>query len=591
MDTIVIKIKGLRSAACVSSIEYKLQQLPNMEAVHVDFVTSEALLRSFEKINIEEVKAIVEENGFTMEVSEKASIIRKASKKSNLSLWVTGLSFVLAFVIESVIFFERYSLDLNLVKIAAGLEIALVLLALCFAHKHLANGFKQLVSGVPHMDSLLAVGSFIALVYSAIQANFVFQGYASEYDLYCAAIIGAIFFTMLGKHITSTAERLFEKHKGSSFRLPKGVLLVNDEKHLLPGERLLPGDNILIKEGSIVPVDGIIYDGQGKLDESEITGSFELVSKKKNDFVYAETILKEGSIKVKATATNKNVQAVQLWRMAEKYSKEPKSMQKLKRTDKIAVIFLPIVISLAIIAALSWYFHTGEASIAWKVLVSIMLGSYPCALGFAHSSVLLVINKLANKQGIVFKNAAVMEQLHKITLGVFSCHKDNSNNSMDLVQLTALNLYIDNSLPDFMSDGRVRSVVDLEPKEKAELIQSLRWGGERTLVYGNKISDMPLLACGDVGAAVQNSAAEQFAQVVLPEDNIKIILQAIELSKKLKKAFKRNSIIALFFNLIALPIGVGLWFACGGLLLEPLLLAVVMLLGGVGVLLNCKCLK
>ena len=97
MDTIVVKIKGLRSAACVSSIEYKLQQLPNMEAVHVDFVTSEALLRSFEKINIEEVKAIVEENGFTMEVSEKASIIRKASKKSNLSLWVTGLSFVLAF--------------------------------------------------------------------------------------------------------------------------------------------------------------------------------------------------------------------------------------------------------------------------------------------------------------------------------------------------------------------------------------------------------------------------------------------------------------------------------------------------------------
>ena len=591
MDTIVVKIKGLRSAACVSSIEYKLQQLPNMEAVHVDFVTSEALLRSFEKINIDEVKNIIEENGFSLELKEKASAVKKAQKKSKAHLWIIGLSFLALAVIEGVMFFSRYAFSMELVKIAAGLEIALTVLALGLAHKHLANGFKQLSSGVPHMDSLLAVSSLLAFLFSAVQAYFVFQGYASEYDLYCAAIVGAIFFTMYGKNITLDAELLFSKHKKSSFKLPKGTLLVNDEAHLLPGENFLPGDSVLIREGGIIPVDGIIYDGQAKLDEAEITGSFELIDKKKNDVVFAETIVKEGTIKVKATATNKNVQAVQLWRTADKYSKEPKSMQKLKRTDKIAVIFLPVVISLAIMAALSWYFYTGDAQFSWKVLVSIMLGSYPCALGFAHSSVLQGINKLAVQQGIVFKNAAVMEQLHKITLGVFSCHKDNTNNSMDLVQLTAFELYVDNSLPDFMSDGRVRSVVDLQPKEKAELIQSLRWGGERTLVYGNKISDMPLLACGDVGIAVQNSAAEQFAQVVLPNENIKIILNAIELSKKLKKFSKKNSIIALIFNIISLPIAMGLWYAFGGLLLEPILLAAVMFLGGIGVLVNCICLK
>ena len=78
MYTIIVKIKGLRSAACVSSIEYKLQQLPKIEAVHVDFVTSEALLRSFEKINIEEVKAIVEENGFAMGVLEKRTTHTRA---------------------------------------------------------------------------------------------------------------------------------------------------------------------------------------------------------------------------------------------------------------------------------------------------------------------------------------------------------------------------------------------------------------------------------------------------------------------------------------------------------------------------------
>ena len=591
MDTIIIKINGLRSAACVSSIEYKLQQLPNMEAVHVDFVTSEALLRSFERIDLEKVKTIIEENGFTMELPEKIREPKKSFKQSKKPLYVVGFIFAILLVIEVVIFFKRYAFDLELVKFAAAGEIVLTIIGLGFAYKHLANGFKQLVTGVPHMDSLLCISSLLALVYSAVQAYFVFQGYASEYDLYCSAIMGAVFFTIYGKFTTNEADSLFTKFKSSSFKLPKATLLINDEKYLLSGDKLLPGDNILIQEGSIVPVDGIILEGEGSLDESEITGTFELVSKKKNDVVFAETILKEGTLKVKATATNKNVQAVQLWKMAKKYSNEPKSMQKLRRTDKIAVIFLPIVVSLATIAALSWYFYSGDSNIAWKVLVSIMLGSYPCALGFAHSSVLLEINKLARAQGIVFKNAAVMEQLHKISLGVFSRHSDSTNNSIDLVQLTALNLYLENSVPEFLPDGRVRSVVDLKPKEKAELIQSLRWGGERTLVYGNKISDMPLLACGDVGVALQNSATEQFAQVVLPEDNLKLILTAIAYSAKLKNAFRRNSIIALLFNMLALPIAIGVWYAFGGLLLEPILLAGIMLFGGVGVLVNSKCLK
>ena len=93
MYTIVVKIKGLRSAACVSSIEYKLQQLPKMEAVHVDFVTSEALLRSFEKINIEEVKAIIEENGFAMEVLEKPTIQRRERTPKDNTVFYSGLIF------------------------------------------------------------------------------------------------------------------------------------------------------------------------------------------------------------------------------------------------------------------------------------------------------------------------------------------------------------------------------------------------------------------------------------------------------------------------------------------------------------------
>ena len=313
-----------------------------------------------------------------------------------------------------------------------------------------------------------------------------------------------------------------------------------------------------------------------------------MTSKGKGKEVFAETIVKSGSLKIKVTATGKNVKAVQLWRLAKQYANEPKSMQRLRHTDKIAAIFLPLITSISVIAGLSWYFYTGDAHLGFKILISVMLGAYPCAMGYIHSSALLSITKLANTQGIIFKNPAVLEHLHKITMGIFSKQDASVANRMDLVQLTALGLYVENALPDFLPDGRVRAVVDLEPKEKAELIRSLRWGGERTLVYGNKISDMPLLASGDVGVAVQNSAAEQFAHISLPQDEPKFILIALEISKKLSNIYKRNSILSLTFNLLSLPIAIGVWYAFGGLLLEPLLLAGVMLLGGVSVILSSK---
>ena len=588
METIVVKIKGLRSAACVSSIEYKLQQLEYVEAVHVDFVTSEALIRSFRKLDIEQIQKVVEENGYSLEISERASNFRRERPKKDNTLLFSGAVFFLLLLLEIAIHFLKYELSLEIVQVAAGAEMFLVLVSLLLARKHIAFGIKQLSSDIPSMDSLLAVSSSLAIVYSGYQAIGVLQGYASEYDLYCAAASGAIFFTLYGKGNAQKAEQLFTSAKPESFKLPKATLLVNDLEHVISGNHLISGDTIIVREGSVIPADGLVLDGYAEVDEAEVSGSSALTSKGKGKEVFAETIVKSGSLKIKVTATGKNVKAVQLWRLAKQYANEPKSMQRLRHTDKIAAIFLPLITSISVIAGLSWYFYTGDAHLGFKILISVMLGAYPCAMGYIHSSALLSITKLANTQGIIFKNPAVLEHLHKITMGIFSKQDASVANRMDLVQLTALGLYVENALPDFLPDGRVRAVVDLEPKEKAELIRSLRWGGERTLVYGNKISDMPLLASGDVGVAVQNSAAEQFAHISLPQDEPKFILIALEISKKLSKIYKRNSILSLTFNLLSLPIAIGVWYAFGGLLLEPLLLAGVMLLGGVSVIVSSK---
>ena len=588
METIVVKIKGLRSAACVSSIEYKLQQLEHVEAVHVDFVTSEALIRSFRKIDIDDIQKVVEENGYSLEFSEKASNFRRERPKKDNTLLFSGIVFFLLLLIEIAMYFLKYELAVNLVMLAAGVEMFLVFVALLLARKHIVFGIKQLSSDIPHMDSLLAVSSLLAVAYSAYQAVGVLQGYASEYDLYCAAAAGAIFFTLYGKGNSQKAEQIFTSSKPESFKLPKATLLVNDSEHIISGNHLISGDTIIVREGNIIPADGLVLDGSAEVDQSEVSGSSALMIKGKGKEVCAESVVKSGSLKIKVTATGKNVKAVQLWRLANQYAQEPKSMQRLRHTDKIAAIFLPVITSIGVITALSWYFYSGDIHLGFKVLVTVMLGAYPCAIGYVHSSAVLAVTKLANAQGIVFKNPAVLERFHKITMGVFSKRDATVANRMDLVQLTALDLYVENALPEFLPDGRVRAVLDLEPKEKAELIRSLRWGGERTLVYGNKISDMPLLASGDVGVAMQNSAADQFAHISLPQDEPKLILNALEISKKLSKIYKRNSILSLAFNLLSLPIAIGVWYAFGGLLLEPLLLAGVMLLGGISVILSSK---
>ncbi|MBR4846942.1 MAG: cation-translocating P-type ATPase, partial [Phascolarctobacterium sp.] len=315
METIVVKIKGLRSAACVSSIEHKLQQLEYVEAVHVDFVTSEALVRSFRKIDIDDIQKVVEENGYSLEFSERASNFRRERPKKDNTLLFSGVVFFLLLLIETAIYFLKYELSVDLVMVAAGAEMLLVFVALLLSRKHLAFGIKQLSSDIPSMDSLLAVSSLLAVAYSGYQAVGVLQGYASEYDLYCAAVSGAIFFTLYGKGNAQKAEQIFTSSKTESFKLPKATLLVNDSEHIISGNHLISGDTIIVREGSIIPADGLVLDGSAEVDEAEVSGSSALMTKGKGKEVFAETVVKSGSLKIKVTATGKNVKAVQLWRL------------------------------------------------------------------------------------------------------------------------------------------------------------------------------------------------------------------------------------------------------------------------------------
>ncbi len=587
MKTIIIKIKGMRSAACVSSVEHTLQQFAGVQAVRVDLLTGEALLRSFETLDLEALAQTMQECGFTMEKVEAVRPARSKNKADEFSkkLYTIAGAGAVLLCLDAVAHFYKYLLPLTCVQVMAVVEMFFLAFVIWHGKSYLSYGLNKLKQGEPHLLSLLAISCFGSFAYNIMQVGYVLQGYAGDYDLYGAAVAAVLFFTALGDRQKQEVERIFTSHvPQQGFNLPKGTLLLDDKEYVLPGNNFFVGDIILVKEGGVIPVDGIVLDGEAEVSECELTGSTELICKKKKAEVLAESVLQSGSLKIRATAVGKDVQAVQLWRQAKRYASEPKAMQKVTRSDDIAAVYLPVFFSFAVVAALSWYFYTNDSSLSGKVFVSVLLTAYPYAFNMAHSGAVLQVYGAAAQQGIIFKSLAVLEQANKVSL--LAIPQANAPEIMDLVPVGELKVNGE-ELYEQESAG-VKRVTALLPQDKAELVQSFRRSGEHVLTIGNRLCDMPALASGDLGVAQQSSAAEQFAQIVVPAGKMHLLPEVFAYSFLLAHKEKNNARLALFFNIVIIPVAAGVAYAFGSILLEPLFAVAVVLLGGMNLWLQQK---
>lgn len=288
---------------------------------------------------------------------------------------------------------------------------------------YFTKGFSTLLHGAPNMDTLIAVGSAASLVYGIFAIYRMGYGLGVQdmelverylHDLYFESAVMILALINIGKYLearskgkTSQAiEKLMDMAPKTAFVERDGMVLE------IPAEEILPGDVLQVKPGSSVPADGVILEGSTSVDQAAITGESIPVQKNPGDSVIAATMNKAGFFRMKAMKVGKNTTFAQIIRLVEDASASKAPIAKM--ADKIAGVFVPVVMAIALITGIAWVIAGAEFEFALSCAISVLVISCPCALGLATPVAIMVGTGKGAENGILIKSGEALEVTHNI---------------------------------------------------------------------------------------------------------------------------------------------------------------------------------
>lgn len=288
---------------------------------------------------------------------------------------------------------------------------------------YFTKGFSTLLHGAPNMDTLIAVGSAASLVYGIFAIYRMGYGLGVQdmelverylHDLYFESAVMILALINIGKYLearskgkTSQAiEKLMDMAPKTAFVERDGMVLE------IPAEEILPGDVLQVKPGSSVPADGVILEGSTSVDQAAITGESIPVQKNPGDSVIAATMNKAGFFRMKATKVGKDTTFAQIIRLVEDASASKAPIAKM--ADKIAGVFVPVVMAIALITGIAWVIAGAEFEFALSCAISVLVISCPCALGLATPVAIMVGTGKGAENGILIKSGKALEVTHSI---------------------------------------------------------------------------------------------------------------------------------------------------------------------------------
>jgi P-type Cu+ transporter len=425
------QIQGMTCAACAKTVEKATRKLNGVADANVNFAT-EKLNISFDVavVSANDIQTAVEKAGYkalSEEAAHDADRDRKEKERRvmwtkfvisaifTLPLLYMAMGHMLHFPLPEMIHPEMYPLTFALV------QLFLVIPSLIAGYKFFTVGFSALFRRSPNMDSLIAIGTSAAFIYG-LYAIAEINGGNFEYvnNLYFEAAGVIITLIMLGKYLeTVTKGKTSEAIKKLMGLAPKTAIVIQDGKETeIPIDEVKVDDIILVKPGEKMPVDGIVVEGTTAVDESMLTGESIPVEKNPGDTIIGASINKNGSIKYQATKVGKDTALAQIIKLVEdaQGSKAPIA----KMADIISGYFVPIVIILALVSALSWYFLGGETLVyAITIFISVLVIACPCALGLATPTAIMVGTGKGAEHGVLIKSGVALETTHKIKTIVF----------------------------------------------------------------------------------------------------------------------------------------------------------------------------
>ena len=437
MDKQVLSVKGMSCASCALRVEKAIKKLDSAVEVSVNFATEKAVVTyNPDAVRLSSIREAIEKAGYTVSESCKSDITdadKMQKQKEMKTLWV---KFILsaAFAVPllyiamvPMISFMNLPFSSKLHHMMANNPLMYALLALFLTipvigagYKFYTAGFKSLWQRSPNMDSLIALSTTAAILYSLYNTWQIAIGRSEAVDsLYfeCAATI--ITLILFGE----TLETIVKGKTGEAIKklmglAPKTALIVKSgEEKEIPVEEVEIGDVIAVKPGAKIPVDGTVVDGSTFIDESMLTGESVPVDKKSGDQVYAATINTTGTIRFKAEKIGSDTVLAQIIKLVEDAQNSKAPIAKL--ADIVSGWFVPTVCVIAILAGTMWFAVGGDIKFALTVFISVLIIACPCALGLATPTAIMVGTGKGAENGILIKSGEALETSHKIDTVIF----------------------------------------------------------------------------------------------------------------------------------------------------------------------------
>ncbi len=644
-----IPVIGMACSVCAANVERKLNSLEGITSATVSLAGRTALVDyDPEKITLEDMKREISNAGYDLviEADRSAEEINRREftllKRKTLLSWFFAI-LVMAFSMGwvSTGMENTASMGYGMMRdshaSAFNNQISLILALLNMLYcgrMFYVSAWKQLKHRTANMDSLVALSTLIAFLFSAFNTFFgemVWGARGIEWHVYFDASVMIITFVLTGRCLEEKAkDGTAASIKQLMGLQPKTARLVADgQLEEVPISTIQRGDVIEVRAGEKIPVDGVVTQAESFMtadaayvDEAMITGEPTPVAKRVGDEVLSGTIPNQGKLRMRARQIGENTTLAHIIRMVQEAQGSKAPVQRI--VDKAALVFVPVVAGIALITFLAWWIIGGNACLPQAIMsgVAVLVIACPCAMGLATPTALMVgIGKAAQKQ-ILIKDAAALENIRKVdalvidktgTLTIPNQNVDftkgdglddlesretlkpHASEAMKLLEKEGIEVYMmsgdrEEAARYWANKAGIKHYQSkVKSDDKQAMVKKLQAEGKHVMMIGDGINDTQALALADVSMAIGKGTdvAMDVAQVTLMDDDLMAIPDAVKLSRKTVGMIWQNLFWAFIYNLICIPLAAGVLHLFGiDFQITPMWASALMACSSVSVVLN-----
>lgn len=552
-------VEGMTCAACSKSAERSLKKTEGVVSATVNIATEKASVEYDPEItNIDDLRKSIEKVGFHMILEDEEDELEGNDNMLR--------RFIVAIVFATLVFIVSMGPMIGLAlpefisphhnpKNYAIVELILTIPVLIAGRNFYINGFKSIFNKSPNMDSLVAVSTSAAFLYSLANTYRMFSNETflnmllethKHLPLYYESATMIIALIMLGKYLEARSKEKTSQAIKSLMELQAKTAIVEIDgmEKEVAIEEVKVGDIIIVKPGQKIPVDGKIIFGSTSVDESMLTGESIPVEKTIDNYVTGSSINKNGFIKFKAEKVGKDTTLYQIIKLVEDAQNKKAPIANL--ADVVSGVFVPIVMTIAIVSALLWYFIGGSGfEFALTIFISVLVIACPCALGLATPTAIMVGTGKGAENGILIKGGDSLESAHKITTVAFDKTGTITNGKPIVTDL----YIVDNN---FSKEEIISFISSAESNSEHPLADSIvEYAKENNIAIENPDSFKSITGKG-IEANISGNKVLLGNKKLLESNSIKIESDLLEKSEKLASQGKTPMYISINQNATAI---------------------------------------